>query len=193
MSTLFLTNQNTQAVSTEKHLVELWLVTWQPARHFLALPIALRNIKCHNTQNTTVITQLLITTQKKQRCLLYCFVVCHLFSNALRRKRKHVIFAHFQSQTPFTSIKHIYLLPSRMPSPLFNFGSSPLGRWWRHLHHLRRGGRYLHHLQWWQYHHQFFITTKARNHQLTHSQHTNGLKNSMPSTYHTFFSLSLTC
>ena len=45
MSTLLLTNLNTQAVSTEKHLVELWLVTRQLARHFLALLITIRNIK----------------------------------------------------------------------------------------------------------------------------------------------------
>ena len=46
MSTLFfLTNQNTQAVSTERHLLQLRLVTRQPTRHFLALPIAIRNIK----------------------------------------------------------------------------------------------------------------------------------------------------
>ena len=92
--------------------------------------------QCHNT----IINN--YTKKKQQRCPLYCFVVCYLFLNGLRRKRKHVIFAHFQSQTTFTSITHIYLFPSRMLLPLFNFGSSPLGTWWRCLHHLplRRGG-----------------------------------------------------
>ena len=128
MSTLFLTNQNTQAVSTEKHLVELWLVTWQPTRHFLASPIALRNIKCHNTQNTNIIIQLLITTQKKPKMptLLFCGVPPLL--KCAKKEEKTRNFCTFPVTNYFYFHNTYLLLPSRMPLPLFNFGSSPPGR-----------------------------------------------------------------
>ena len=70
---IFLTNQNTQAVSTERHLLQLWLVTWQPARHFLASPIAIRNIKMPQHTKHNIITQslmIIITKKEKERYLL---------------------------------------------------------------------------------------------------------------------------
>ena len=36
-------------------------------------------------------------------------------------------FAHFQSQTTFTSMTHVYLLPGWMTVPSFLFRTSPLG------------------------------------------------------------------
>ena len=55
----------------------------------------------------------------------------------------------------FTSIIYRYLLPGGM---LLGHLDPSLG-WRRHLHHLWQGLN----------HHWFFITTKARNHQLLHS------------------------
>ena len=117
-----------------------------------------------------IITQMLINS--KGRNTYFKFVdAATSSSKALRKERQHVIFNFFflhisSHKTTFTSITHVYLLPgSRMLPSFFLFGTSP-GRWWRHFHLLRRGGRYLHHL--WRYAHHFFITAKARNHQLTH-------------------------
>ena len=83
-------------------------------------------------------------------------------------QKKTCNFCTFPVTNYFPSITHIYLLPGGMLLPWLNLGSSPLERWWRHLHHLRQGGRYLRHL-WQRHHHQLFITAKARSHQLTHS------------------------
>ena len=160
MSTLFWINQNTQAVSTGT-LITIMVSYSTTHKALLASPIAIRNIKtpqhAKHQHHNSIINNNNYKQEKERYLLFYCFWL-HLFSNALRKKRQHVIFAHFQSQTTFTSIKHMYLLPGRMLMPQFLFWTSPLGRWWRHLHHLW-GRKYCHHL---------FITAKARNHQLTH-------------------------
>ena len=95
---LFLTNQQgPKQLIHDKHLVDIMVSQIDNLlRHFLACykPADQKQSNGSTTcKDTNVITQLLIPT-KKQRYLLYCFVECHLFLNALRRKRKHVIFTH---------------------------------------------------------------------------------------------------
>ena len=91
-----------------------------------------------------IITQWLITT-KRRNTYFNSAQWCHFSSKALRKERQHVIFkfffAHFQSQNYFYLHNTCVLTPwLGCQCPHFLFGTSPPGRWWRHLHHLRRGG-----------------------------------------------------
>ena len=130
MSTLFLINQNTQAVRTET-LITITVSHLTTHKALLALPIAIRNIKmpqhAKHQHHNSIINNNNYKQEKERYLLFYCFWL-HLFSNVLRKKRQHVIFAHFQSQTTFISIKHMYLLPGWMPTPQFFFWTSPLGK-----------------------------------------------------------------
>ena len=121
-------------------LSNLRLVTWQPARHHSALPIAIRNIKHHKTHNTTPKLNVLITNKGRNT---YFNVFPSIFSSkALIRKRQHIIsisfYIFFSHKTTFTFITWV-LTPwqdaSSQPPAL-----APSGGWQRHLHHLRRGG-----------------------------------------------------
>ena len=169
MSTLFFdTPKHPSGQYCKRTLIKLRLVIRQPARHFSALPIAIRNVKCHKcTQhNTTPKLNVFLTKEGKNYLHQKLF---HFSSKALRQKKQHVIsitFTPFSHKTTFTFKSDGYLLPGRMPLPSFLLGF-PLVRWWRHLHHLRG----------WGHNNHLFLTTKAKDHQLKHNWHFNAFQN----------------
>ena len=144
MSTLFLTNQNTQAVSTEKKTLSRITVSHLTTRKAL---FSLANCpqKHQMPQHTehqlhnTIINNYKKKKKTKMPTLLLCGVPPLLQS--AKKEEKTCNFYTFSVTNYFYFHNTYLLIPSRMLLPLFNFGSSPLGRWWRH------GGRYLHHLQ----------------------------------------------